>query len=69
MYTQLPVEVSQLRPIAQEYHAKVKQFIQDHILPVERQIAEHGASENKWEIPPIIEELKVCTSNHGSAQG
>lgn len=65
VYTQLPVEVSQLRPIAQEYHAKVKQFIQDHILPVERQIAEHGASENKWEIPPIIEELKAKAKAEG----
>ena len=55
----MPVEVSQLRPVAQEYHAKVKKFIEEHILPIEREIAEHGASDKKWEIPPVIEQLKV----------
>ena len=55
----MPVEVSQLRPVAQEYHAKVKKFIEEHILPVEREIAEHGDSDKKWEIPPVIEQLKV----------
>jgi len=63
VYDKLPVDVSQLRPIAQEYHRRVKKFIDDHILPVEREVAQHGETDRKWEIPKVIEELKVKISS------
>ena len=59
VYDMLPVSVSQLRPIAQDYHKRVKKFIDEHIIPLEHEIALHGQGENKWTVPPVIEELKV----------
>lgn len=65
------MSVSQLRPIAQDYHRRVKQFIDDNLIPIEREVAAHGETDQKWTIPQIIEDMKVgmCTNQLVTADG
>ncbi|XP_067946523.1 acyl-CoA dehydrogenase family member 10-like isoform X2 [Watersipora subatra] len=65
IYDKLPVDVSQLRPIAQDYHRRVKKFIEEHILPIEQDIVARQDTDLKWTIPQVIEDLKAKAKSEG----
>jgi hypothetical protein len=55
----LPISVSVLSPKAQDYYARVKKFIKDHVMPLEQELIQHQDTPEKWSVHPKIEELKV----------
>jgi len=56
----LPLSVSALSPRAQDYHARVKNFIQTKIIPLEKEFFNyHTNPTTKWTIFPKMEELKA----------
>ena len=50
---------------SRDYTKRVKQFIKDYVLPVEKQHWDeihrqnHGGDWTKWQIPPRVEALKA----------
>ena len=56
---QMPVSVEGLNPRAKELHAKVKQFIEENVAPIESEYFKHAKSANKWKVFQPVEELKV----------
>ena len=56
----LPMSVSALSARAQDFHRRVKKFIEEHILPVEQDVMTwHLTPRTKWMTHPRIEQLKV----------
>ncbi len=60
----LPLSVYALSPRVQDLHKRVKQFIDENVIPFEKDWYEyHLKPETKWTIHPHTEELKVsCNS-------
>ena len=56
---QMPVSVEGLNTRAKELHAKVKQFIEEFVAPIESEYFKHAKSANKWKVFQPVEELKV----------
>ncbi|KAL3857866.1 hypothetical protein ACJMK2_012496 [Sinanodonta woodiana] len=54
----LPVSVEGLSPRVQDLYRKVKDFIRDHVVPLEKDYIHHVCSEKRWELFTPIEELK-----------
>ncbi|XP_013416643.1 acyl-CoA dehydrogenase family member 10 isoform X1 [Lingula anatina] len=61
----MPVTVSALSFKAQNYHQRVKQFIKEHILPLEGEFTQHSFADNRWTIHPKTEELKAKAKAEG----
>jgi len=58
----LALSVSELSARAQDFHLRVKNFIQEHVLPVEQDVLNWQAnSHTKWTVHPRMEQLKVST--------
>jgi alkylation response protein AidB-like acyl-CoA dehydrogenase len=58
-------------PRSKDYLERVKAFVKERILPVEEQILRdqlaknHGADWTRWEVPPVVEELKAKARAEG----
>ncbi|KAK0137778.1 Acyl-CoA dehydrogenase family member 11 [Merluccius polli] len=57
-------------PQGQEVLRRVKDFMREHILPAQKEVAEYyerhtAASPQHWETPPVIEDLKVMAKGAG----
>ncbi|XP_064619377.1 acyl-CoA dehydrogenase family member 10-like isoform X2 [Lineus longissimus] len=61
----LPVSVTALSPKAQDYHARVRKFIKDHVLPLEQEFIDHQDGEDRWSVPAKMEELKAKAKSEG----
>ncbi len=44
---------------AQDYHRRVTAFMDEHVYPIERTLYEQVAEGNRWQVPPMMEELKA----------
>jgi len=57
----LAVSVCALSACAQDYHRRVRSFIEEHILPVEQDVLNwQSEPQTKWTTHPRIEQLKVA---------
>lgn len=57
----MPISVKSLSPRVQDLHKRVKDFIETHVFPLEKELEEyHRDPEKRWTIHPRVEELKVC---------
>ena len=55
----MPVSVAALSPRVQDLYHRVKNMIQEEIIPLESDWLKHRNSENRWQVPAKLEELKV----------
>ncbi|XP_071848634.1 acyl-CoA dehydrogenase family member 10-like [Apostichopus japonicus] len=62
---QMAYDVKGLSERAQQIHKEVKEFMNEYIYPVERELNEHYASKDKWTIHPIFEQLKTKAKENG----
>ncbi len=47
-------------PRASDYHQRLRAFMDEHVYPNEpTYLEQHGASEDRWQVPPIVEQLKA----------
>ena len=57
-----PLSVTGLSARAQDFHRRVKNFIEERVLPVEQDVLNwHSDPQTKWIIHPRIEQLKVTS--------
>ncbi|KAM9622227.1 acyl-CoA dehydrogenase family member 10 isoform 2-T2 [Trichechus inunguis] len=50
------------QPVRELYH-RLKQFIEQRVYPVEQELRSHQASADRWTPSPLIEDLKVASSD------
>ncbi|GFN95513.1 acyl-CoA dehydrogenase family member 10 [Plakobranchus ocellatus] len=64
---QMPVSLQGLSPRVQDLHKRIKQFIKEHVLPLEvlrvQRLSQPGI--NRWEIMPEMEEVKARAKAEG----
>ncbi|XP_059139212.1 acyl-CoA dehydrogenase family member 10-like isoform X4 [Physella acuta] len=62
---QMAVTVEGLSPRVQDLHKRVRQFVQDHVVPLEPLRVQHMQSDHKWTILPETEALKAKAKELG----
>ncbi|XP_041348618.1 acyl-CoA dehydrogenase family member 10-like [Gigantopelta aegis] len=62
---QMPVSVEALSPQVQDIHHSVKKMIQEEIIPLEADLQKQQTSEDKWQVPARMEELKKKAKSLG----
>jgi len=60
----LAISVSSLSAKAQDYHARVTEFVREEIFPIEQELRDHQEEET-WIVHPMIETLKAKAKAEG----
>ena len=57
---QMAVTVQGLSPRVQDIHQRVKDMIEEHVLPLEAELLQRSLDrDNRWAVHPHVEQLKV----------
>ena len=63
MSGQMAVTVEGLSPRVQDIHRRVKDLIEEHVLPLEAELLQKSLDrDSRWVVHPRVEQLKVCGS-------
>ncbi|XP_071093872.1 acyl-CoA dehydrogenase family member 10-like [Haliotis cracherodii] len=54
---QMPVSVDALSPRVQDLYNRMKQFLANHVIPVEKEVFEHLHGPNRWTVHPQLAQL------------
>ncbi|CEF69895.1 Aminoglycoside phosphotransferase domain and Acyl-CoA oxidase/dehydrogenase, central domain and HAD hydrolase, subfamily IA and Acyl-CoA dehydrogenase/oxidase C-terminal domain and Acyl-CoA dehydrogenase/oxidase, N-terminal and middle domain and Protein kinase-like domain and Predicted HAD-superfamily phosphatase, subfamily IA/Epoxide hydrolase, N-terminal domain and Acyl-CoA dehydrogenase/oxidase, N-terminal domain and HAD-like domain-containing protein [Strongyloides ratti] len=53
-----PTSIEGLSPRSRDIYEKVKSFVFNKIIPIEKELTQHSIGQNQWEINPTIEKLR-----------
>ncbi|XP_064612305.1 acyl-CoA dehydrogenase family member 10-like [Liolophura sinensis] len=62
----MPISVKSLSPRVQDLHRRVRDFIETHVFPLEKELQEyHRDPKKRWTVHPRMEELKAMAKAEG----
>ena len=50
---------------ARDYHRRVTAFMDEHVYPIEQAFYDQVAEGDRWQVPPVMEELKAKARDAG----